>query len=582
LAGQQALTYWALNQRANQLAHYLQTLGVGPEVPVGLCMERSLDMVVGLLGILKAGGAYIPLDPQYPAARLAFMLDDSKIPVLLTQQHLQPQLVELDAARQAKIICVENEPMLERQSMAEPICRATPDNLAYIIYTSGSTGQPKGVEITHKSLLNLVSWHAQEFAITAADRATQITSPAFDATGWEVWPYLCYGASIHLVDEQTRIAPETLRNWLIDNHITVSFLPTALAEQVLQLDWPTETALRFLLTGADTLHQYPPASLPFALINNYGPTEATVVATSGRIFPPEQTSTPPTIGRPITNTEIYILDDQQHPTAIGEPGELHIGGISLARGYLNRPELTREKFIPHPFSSEPAARLYKTGDLARLLPDGQIAFIGRIDHQIKIRGYRIEPDEIVFALNRYAAIQSSFVIDREDTPGNKQIVAYIVARPGMTVTLHDLLLAIRAYLPEYMVPATFVLLAALPLTANGKVDRAALPMPNESNTLREEVFAAPVTSTEERLAETLAALLHVERVGVNDNFFLLGGHSMLGAQLIAWITETFGVELPLRTLFQTPTVRQLAAEIEQRLVLWLETMSEDEARRLLG
>jgi len=578
VAGQQMLSYSALNQQTNQLAWHLQALGVGPEVPVGLCMERSLDMVVGLLGILKAGGAYVPLDPQYPAARLTFMLDDSRVPVLLTQHHLAEQF----QATPTKIICVDKEPALAAQSTADPVCLATFENLAYIIYTSGSTGQPKGVQITHKSLLNLISWHQQEFSITAADRATQITSPAFDATGWELWPYLCCGASVYLVDEPIRIVPEALRDWLVNNRITVSFLPTALAESALQLDWPSETALRFLLTGADTLHLYPRASLPFVLINNYGPTEATVVATSGRVYPIEQTPILPTIGRPIANTEIYILDDQQQPAAIDEPGELHIGGVGLARGYLNRPELTQEKFIPHPFSSEPGARLYKTGDLARLLPDGQITFLGRIDHQIKIRGYRIEPDEIISALNRHPAIQASFVIDREDIPGNKQIVAYIIARPGASVSLHDLLLAIRSYLPEYMVPATFVLLDALPLTANGKVDRAALPAPNATNTLRQQVFAAPDTATEEKIAATVAALLHVERVGVNDNFFLLGGHSMLGAQLIAWIEDTFGLELPLRILFQAPTVRQLAAEIERRLISWLETISEEEAQGLLG
>ncbi len=578
VAGQQTLSYRALNQRANQLAQYLLALGIGPEIPVGLCMDRSLEMVVGLLGILKAGGAYVPLDPQYPAARLAFMLEDAQVPALLTQQHL----VERLAARQTNTICVDNEPALAAQSVENPPWPATPENLAYIIYTSGSTGQPKGVQIMHKSLLNLVSWHQQAFAVTATDRATQVTSPAFDAAGWELWPYLCCGACVYLVDEQIRARPAALRDWLVSNTISISFLPTALAESVLALEWPPHTALRCLLTGADTLHHYPRAALPFDLINNYGPTEATVVATSGRVPPIAQTTALPTIGRPIANTEILILDDHQQPAAIDEPGELHIGGVGLARGYLNRPELTQEKFIPHPFSSDPDARLYKTGDLARLLPDGQIAFMGRIDQQIKIRGYRIEPDEIIFALNRHPAIQSSFVIDREDDAGNKQLVAYLVTHPGMSVSLADLLQAVRSYLPDYMIPATFVQLEALPLTPNGKVDRAALPAPTEDNTLREEVFAAPRTPTEEKVAATVAALLQVERVGVDDNFFLLGGHSMLGAQLIAWIDDTFSLELPLRTLFEAPTVRQLSAEIERRLVIWLETLSEEEAERLLG
>jgi amino acid adenylation domain-containing protein len=582
VSGDQMLSYAALNRRANRLAHSLQALGVGPDVLVGLCMERSLDMVVGLLGILKAGGAYVPLDPTYPPARLAFMLNDAHVPLLITQQHLAERL----QPTQARMVFLDKEPdsepaLLTPETEAPPF-PATPDNLVYVIYTSGSTGQPKGVEITHRSLLNLISWHQQTFAITAADRATQITSPAFDATGWEVWPYLCSGASVYLVDEQTRTQPVALRDWLVSNQITISFLPTPLAEQLLALDWPPGTALRYLLTGADTLHQYPAANLPFALINNYGPTEATVVATSGLVSPVEQTDSLPSIGRPITNTEVYLLDEDGQQVAIGEPGELHIGGIGLARGYLRRPDLTREKFIPHPFSSAPGARLYKTGDLARFLPDGQLAFLGRVDHQIKIRGYRIEPDEIVSALNRHPAIQASFVIACEEAPGDRRLVAYIVMRPGIPFSVRSLQQAVEAHLPEYMVPARFVRLDALPLTPNGKVDRAVLPAPDETNTLKDEIFSAPATPTEREVAGIVSELLKVERVGVNDNFFLLGGHSMLGAQLIAWIAETFGLELPLRTLFEAPTVRLLSAQIERRLMAWIETMSEDEAQRLLA
>lgn len=574
----QALSYAVLNTRANQLARYLQALGVGPDVPVGLCMERSLDMVVGLLGILKAGGAYVPLDPVYPPARLAFMLDDARVPVLITQQHLAGRL----QATEARMLALDNESALAAQSTEDPPSLASSDNLVYVIYTSGSTGQPKGVQITHKSLLNLVCWHQQAFALTAADRATHITSPAFDATGWELWPYLCCGASVYLVDEQIRTMPLLLRDWLVSNKITISFLPTPLAEQMLPLDWPPETALRLLLTGADTLHQYPGASLPFALVNNYGPTEATVVATSGRIPPTEQASAPPSIGCPIANTEIYILDEHLQQVPVGEAGELHIGGTGLARGYLNRPALTDEKFIPHPFNPEPGARLYKTGDLARFLPDGQIAFLGRIDQQIKIRGYRIEPDEIIAVLNNHPAIQTSCVVAREDMPGEKRLVAYIVSHPGMGLSFRVLQDAVKTHLPDYMVPAAFVLLEALPLTPNGKVDRAALPAPNEANMLKDQAFAAPATPTEKEIAGIVCALLNVEQVGVEENFFLFGGHSMLGAQLITRIAETFGLELPLRILFEAPTVRQLSAEVERHLTAWIETMSEDEARRLLG
>ncbi len=423
----QPLKYRELNRRANQLAHHLHTLGVGPNVLVGLCVERSFDLVVGLLGILKAGGAYVPLDPDYPTDRLAFMVDDAEAPVLVTQAHLVSRLPGEDT----HLVCLDTDvDKLAQQPDIDPPLTASVDDLAYVIYTSGSTGRPKGVMITHNSLLNLVYWHQRAFSVTAADRATQLTSPAFDATGWELWPYLSCGASVFLLDEDARYAPVLCRDWLLRHEITISFLPTALAESVIVLEWPPATPLRYLLTGADTLHRYPSPDLPFELINNYGPTEATVVATYGQIPPADQAERLPSIGRPIANTQIYLLDEQLHQVPIGAPGELYIGGAGLAKGYLNRPELTTERFIPHPFSNEPGARLYKTGDMAHFLPDGQIAFLGRIDHQIKIRGYRIEPDEIVSVLNRHPSIQTSLVVAREDTPDNRRLVAYIVLESG--------------------------------------------------------------------------------------------------------------------------------------------------------
>src|SRR2546421_7638896 len=504
VAGNQRLTYRELNQRANQLAHYLQTLGVGPNVLVGLCVERSLDMVVGLLGILKAGGAYVPLDPSYPPDRLAFMMEDAQASVLVTQQHLVSRL----PAQQAQVICLDTDAtVLARQSTTDPISAITADDLVYIIYTSGSTGRPKGVQITHGSLLNLIYWHQRVFAVTAADRATQLTSPAFDATGWELWPYLAIGASVYLLDEDSRVAPALCRDWLVDHAITITFLPTALAEGVMALEWPEMTALRYLLTGADTLHHYPSPGLPFVLVNNYGPTEATVVTPYWLVLPMEHADGPPSIGRPIDNMQVYILDEYLRQVPIGEPGELHIGGAGLAKGYLNRPDLTEEKFIPHPFSSEPGTRLYKTGDQARFLPDGQIAFMGRIDHQIKIRGYRIEP--------------------------------------------------------------------------NDKVDRRALPVPDGTNTLHDEVVVEPHTPTEERLVGIVAPLLGLQQISIDDNFFMLGGHSLLGTQVIAHVANAFGVDLSLRSLFSSPTIRQLSAEIERLIVARVEAMSDEEARWLL-
>ena len=578
VAGNQRFSYSELNQRANQLAHYLQALNVGSNVLVGLCIERSLDLVVGLLGILKAGGAYVPLDPTYPPERLTFMLRDAQVPVLVTQQHQAAGL----SYEGAQVICLDSDAaVLAEQSVSNPVPAVTADDLAYVIYTSGSTGKPKGVQITHKSLLNLVFWHQRSFAVTAADRATQVTSPSFDATGWELWPYLTAGASVYFPGEDIRATPNLLHDWLMEQQITISFLPTSLAERVIALEWPSTTSLRCLLTGADTLHHYPSPTLPFALVNNYGPTEATVVATSGRVLPTEHADMPPSIGRPIDNTQIYILDEQLQQVSIGTSGELYIGGVGVGRGYLNRPELTAERFLPNPFSDEPGARLYKTGDLARFLPDGQIAFMGRIDHQIKIRGYRIEPDEIVSVLNRHSSIQTSLVVAREDTPGDKRLVAYIVLAPGSHITVSSLRDTLKTYLPDYMIPATFVVLEGLPLTPNGKVDRTRLPVPDALNTLQDETVAVPSTPLEKRLTEIVASTLNMDQVGLDDNFFILGGHSLLGTQVIARVAETFGVDLHLRTLFEAPTVRLLAMEVERLIVAILETMSDEEALRLL-
>jgi amino acid adenylation domain-containing protein len=574
----EALSYHELNRRANRLAHYLEALGVGPNTLVGLCVERSLDMVVGLLGILKAGGAYVPLDPTYPSERLTFMLQDSQTSVLVTKQHLASHL----APQKAQIVCMDAETaVLAKQSETEPISTVNAEDLVYVIYTSGSTGRPKGVQITHKSLLNLVFWHQRAFAVTPADRATQVTSPAFDATGWELWPYLTIGASVYLPDQDTRVSPMLMRDWLVRGGITITFLPTALAEGVMALDWPSTSSLRFLLTGADTLHRYPSSGLPFTVVNNYGPTETTVVATSGHILPTEHADTPPSIGGPIANTKIYILDEHLQQIPIGEPGELYIGGAGVGKGYLDRPELTAGRFIPHPFSSEPGARLYKTGDLARFLPDGRIAFMGRSDHQIKIRGYRIEPDEIVSVLNRHPAVQSSLVVAREEIPGDKRLVAYIIPVPGAHITANALRDALMIHLPDYMIPSVFVALEALPLTPNGKVNRAALPAPDATNSLRDAIVAAPGTPTEERLVEIVAPLFGLEQVGVDANFFLLGGNSLLGTQIIVRVAEAFAVDLSLRTLFEAPSVRQLSTEIERLIISKLETLSDEEVSRLL-
>lgn len=573
-----ALTYAELDRGANRLANYLIALGVGPETIVGLCLNRSPESVMCALAVLRAGGAYLPLDPAYPVERIRFMLNDAQPRVLITRE----ELVEKFSDGPWKVISIDTDQNIEACPSDAPAISVTRDKRAYVIYTSGSTGQPKGVEITHESLLNLVSWHQCEFGVTAQNKASHLASVGFDAAVWEVWPYLTAGATLHLPDETTRVSPELLRDWLVANQITISFLPTALAEQVMILEWPASTSLRFLLTGADTLHRYPTGNSPFELVNNYGPTECTVVATSGRVQAQVSATGLPTIGRPIANTRVYILDKNLQPVPVGTAGELHIGGVGVARGYLNRPDLTAERFVRDPFSAEPGARMYKTGDMARYLDDGEIAYLGRVDEQIKILGYRIEPVEIEAAIDRHPAIESSVVVAFGPAGEEKRLAAYLVTSNGTIPAAAELRSFLQSSLPDYMVPSMFVKLQSLPLTANGKIDRAALPEPNAENTLRDDVFMPPRTPVEERLATILCSLLNLNEVSVNDNFFLLGGHSLLGTQLIVKIRGAFGVDLALRTLFDTPTISDLSSEIERLILARVESMSEDEARRLLA
>ena len=401
--------------------------------------------------------------------------------------------------------------------------------------------------------------------MTAADRAGHVAGLGFDAAVWELWPYLAVGASVHLADEDTRNSADLLWAWLLAQRISISFVPTPLADRLLEvrLQWPCDSALRIVLTGGDTLHHYPPLGLPFVLVNNYGPTECTVVATSGAVLPSSSPTSLPPIGRPITNAEIHLLDERLQPVPAGATGEIYIGGAGVARGYHNRPDLTADRFLPDPFSAAPGGRLYKTGDLGRLLPDGQIAFLGRIDDQIKIRGYRIEPDEIVRALDQHPDIRASTVVARQDSGGEKRLVAYVVSDAECDpspVGLRDFL---GGLLPEYMIPTAFVRLAALPLTAHGKIDRAALPEPDPANTLQDAGSTEPGTETEQRVAEMVGELLNLEAIALEDNFFLLGGHSLLGAQLIARLRQAFGVDITLRSLFEAPTIAALAAELDR-------------------
>jgi amino acid adenylation domain-containing protein len=580
-AATETLTYGQLNERANQLAHHLISLGVGAgegDSIVGLCLDRSTTAVICALAVLKSGGAYLPLDPSYPVERLAFMLSDAQPRVLITTNEIAAQLPE---GPWRTISIDRDETLIAEERTDTPHNVITPEQLAYVIYTSGSTGRPKGVEITHASLTNLVSWHQAAFEITSDDRASLLAGVGFDAAVWETWPYLTAGASLHLPDDATRLTPALLRDWLVSEQITTSFLPTALAERVMALDWPEHTALRTLLTGAETLRQFPSDDLPFRVVNNYGPTECTVVATSGVVPDDAYTTSLPTIGRAIANTHVYILDENLQQVPVHAAGEIYVGGAGLARGYLNHPELTAEKFVLDPFSDDPEARLYRTGDLARFMANGEIAYLGRIDEQIKILGHRIEPNEIVTVLDRHPSVNASRVVAHQDGCSEKYLVAYVVVDPESQPSAADLRSFLEKELPRYMVPAVFVRLDNFPLTQNGKVDRAALPAPNSENTLRDEVFTPARTPVEERLSVMLSSLLGLEQVSVHDNFFMLGGHSLLGTQLISQIRGTFAVELALRTLFESPTIEQLAAEVERLVMAQVEAMDEDEVQRLL-
>jgi amino acid adenylation domain-containing protein len=567
VAGSRVFTYVELDRRANQFAHYLRGLGVGPEKLVALCIERSPEMVIAALGVLKAGGAYLPLDPSTPAERLNQTLQDAGIAVLVTGANLDARLT---AASFRLVNLATDAAEIARCPVNALVVEITLENLAYVIYTSGSTGQPKGVEVTHGNLLNLLSWHLRAFEVTSADRASHQASLGFDAAVWEVWPYLAAGASVYFPEESVRSNPAALRDWLLEQKITITFLATPLAESMMLLDWPHEADLRILLTGADTLHRRPSARLPFVLVNNYGPTECTVVATSGVVAVAESSNRPPSIGCAIDGTELFVLDEQGKPVSAGNSGELYIGGASVARGYRNRPELSAQKFVTMSLRPDSEQRFYRTGDLVRELPNGELEFLGRIDEQIKIRGYRIEPSEIVSALDASPDVDASAVMAVEDGPGQKRLIAYVALADGAKTTAGELQALLRKQLPDYMIPTTFVRIGSLPVTSNGKVDWAALPAPLNGNVLADESYVAPRNIVEEKLAAIIAPLLHVEQVSVHDNFFFRGGHSLLGTQLLTKIGETFGVELSLLSLFEHPTLAEMSEQIEMLIYAKLE------------
>ncbi|HKV91741.1 MAG TPA: amino acid adenylation domain-containing protein [Candidatus Angelobacter sp.] len=558
--GQQILDYADLNRRANQLARYLREHAVREETLVGVCLEREAELVVALLAVMKAGASYVPLDPEYPQQRLSSIQQDAQFVCLITRV----RFLELFRGECSRAICIDRDrEEIGRQSDQDLLIGVQPDNLAYVIYTSGSTGKPKGVALSHHALVNFVQWHLRSSGIAPKDRVSQLAAMTFDASVFEIWPHLCAGSSLHFVDEESRLNPEALADWIAEENITITFVPTALAEQVMLEPALWKSSLRLMLTGGDRLRQGPPPEAAFLLCNHYGPTEATVAVTAGPVPPKTQDPRTPHIGRPIWNAQVHLLDDQFEMVGVGTPGELYIAGKGLARGYISGADLTAERFLPNPFSEIPGDRMYRTGDRVRWREDGNLEFLGRMDEQVKIRGFRIEPQEIEVVLNQRPGIRESAVVAQSRASEEKQLVAYVVPVPGVHLDIKALRNDLGLQLPAYMLPAAIIVLEALPLTPNGKLDRRALPTPEEAMEPGAEKDGGPSKATEEILAGVWAEVLGLAEVGVNQNFFELGGHSLLATRVISRIRAIFQVDLPVRELFQHGTVRTLAHRIEE-------------------
>ncbi|MGN6270163.1 MAG: non-ribosomal peptide synthetase [Sphingomonas sp.] len=558
--GAKSLSHRDLTYRAKQLAGYLLDRGVAPGSVVAVRLDRSFEQIIACLAILHAGSAFMPIDPAVPPERAKQLVDAGDAAAIITDQSRAGEhqgiviILDDDAGRAA----IEAFPL-----RSLPIVAA--NDLAYIIHTSGSTGVPNGVEIEHGSLRHLIHWTTTTFDITARDRTSHAHGLGFDAVIWELWPALAAGATVHIIDDVVRTSPPLLQAALLEQRITIAFVPTVLAEALIAADWPADTPLRFVLTGGDVLRAWPRKPLPFALVNNYGPAECTV-QTTWTVVPmrgPETADDLPTIGRPIEGVQVHILDEQQQPVADGVEGELWIAGKSVGRGYRNRPELTARKFCPDPFSGEPNARMYRTGDRGCRLANGKIVFRGRADSQVKIDGIRIELDEIAVTLQRHAAVESVLVRALDLLDGSKALTAYVVARAGARPTPADFRWFLYQRLPRNYIPRFFVLLDALPLTRNGKVDLAALPPPAPERASRSD-RAGGRTALETSLLAIVGEVLDLPDVSLADNFFLLGGHSMLAAAALVRCREAFDVQMSLRDFFDARTIGNFASLLQER------------------
>lgn len=550
ICGDRRLTFDELNRKANRIAHTLLQRGVAPEDRVAVYADRSLELIAGLLGALKAGAAYLPLDPANPAERTTYMLRDAGAKLVLARKHAKATLPGADCT----VLTLDDDADFRGAPEQDPDARQlglTPRSLAYVIYTSGSTGMPKGVMIEHGGVVNLIQWHHSRFGLRPGDRCSYVAAVGFDASVLEIWPSLCVGATLVVAPASGTRDTEELLRWWESETLDLSFLPTPIAELAISRN-RYSARLRTLLVGGDRLRSRPPAG-SFELVNNYGPTEYSVVTTAGRIEDHDEVLH---IGRPIANTHVYILDPQGQIVPIGVAGELHVGGVGVARGYLNRPELTAERFVRNPFGSDQHARLYKTGDVARWRSDGTIEYLGRNDQQVKIRGYRIELGEIETQLARHPQVGEAVVIVREDVPGQKRLVAYLTQTADAALQASELRAYLKPLLPEYMLPSAFLVLERLPLTANGKLDRRALPAP-ERDAHAASQYAAPRGDVEVLLANIWQEVLRVEQVGRNDNFFELGGHSLLIVQMLERLRRA-GLSTEVRAVFESATLADLA------------------------
>ncbi len=557
------LDYAALDARVGSLAAALRAAGVASGDVVAICLPRSIDQIVAMLAVWRAGAAYLPLDPAWPEARLSGFVAGAGCAALIAA----PDAGEAIAGPAALVSPAAGAgfPSLE----AAPF---DPAALAYVIYTSGSTGAPKAVEVTHGNLGALIDWHCEAFGVVRGTRTSHLAGLGFDAAAWEVWPTLAVGGTLVLVDEATRRDAHALHDWLLAERIETAFAPTALAEPLVAMAWPADAALRVLLTGADKLTVRPAPGLPFSFVNNYGPTESTVVATSCVVSPEGEGL--PSIGKPIKGTQIYLFDGEEgEPVPEGEEAEIFIGGAQLARGYRGDPVLTATRFLTHPDHG----LLYRTGDLGAWLPNGELVFRGRADGQVKIRGHRIEPAEIAAALNRLPEVVTSAVVAL-----GGELIAYVVPAEGVTPAVVALRSPLAAVLPDYMMPSRFVALAALPLNANGKLDVAALPDPADHALPESPAGRAPESATERRLLEIVSDVIGRSDIGVDDDFFLIGGHSLLGTQVVVRARDAFGVELTLFHLFEGRTVASLARIIEELVIAMLDGLSDEDIARMAG